>query len=44
MGFTDTVVLHVLVTTQQILKCQFLIVLSFAAVLIIKDLKNVLVC
>lgn len=41
MGFTDTDVLRVFVTTQQIRQCWFLIVLSFAAVLIIKDLKNV---
>lgn len=44
LGFTDIVVMHVFVTTQQILKCQVLIVLCFAAVLIIKDLKNVSVC
>lgn len=43
LGFTSTVVLHLFITIQQFLKCRFLIVLNFAAVLIIKDLKNVLV-
>lgn len=43
LGCTDTVVLHLFIKIQQILKCQFLFVLSFAAVLITKGLKNVLV-
>ena len=43
LGFISTVVLHLFITIQQFLKCQFLIVLNVAAVVIIKDLKNVLV-
>lgn len=43
LGFTSTFVLHLFLTTQQLLKCQLLTVLNFAAVLIIKDLKSVLV-
>lgn len=43
LGFTSTFVLHLFLTTQQLLKCQLLIVLNFAAVLIIKDVKSVLV-
>lgn len=43
LGFSDPVVLHLFIRIQQILKYWFLIVWNFAAVLTIKDLKNVLV-